>query len=116
MDQRAPRSPARFLAPLALIAFVLVFFAVLSSSGGNDKGGSGANSAATTTTKDTAGTTTGVKGTKQDAKKPRTYTIERGDTLGAISDKTGVPLTTIMELNPAVDSNALTTGQKIKLE
>jgi LysM repeat protein len=117
MDRRASRSPARFLAPLALIAFAIVFVSVLNSSGSKGKDDSGSKSAATTTAKQAGGTsTTTAKTSKPKAKKPKTYTIQAGDTLGSIAEKSGVPLTTIMELNPQVDSNALTTGQKIKLE
>lgn len=118
MDQRTRKSPARFLAPLALIAFVIVFFSVLSSSGGVSKKDAQPTGTGTTTTKKsgtTAATTTTTTG-KPAKKRKKTYTIQAGDTLGTIAEKTGVPLTTIQELNPDVDSTALTTGQKIKLE
>jgi LysM repeat protein len=41
--------------------------------------------------------------------------VQVGDTLGGIAGKTGVALTRIEELNPAVDPHAMTAGQKIKL-
>lgn len=43
------------------------------------------------------------------------YTIEAGDTLGAISEQTGVPVETLQQLNPELDPQALIAGQKIKL-
>jgi LysM repeat protein len=116
MDRRTSRSPARYLAPLALIAFAIVLFSMLSSSGLGGKSGSSSKSAQTTSSKTGAATTTPVKRTKAKVKKAKTYTIQAGDTLGAIAEKTGVALPTLMELNPQVDSTALTTGQKIKLE
>lgn len=118
MDQRTRRSPARFLAPLALIAFAIVFFSMISSSGSDSAKQSDSKSAATSTTKkkSSTGATKTTKAAAPAKKKPKTYTVQAGDTLGAIAEKTGVPLTTIQELNPAVDSTALTTGQKIKLE
>ncbi len=45
----------------------------------------------------------------------RSYTIEAGDTLGAISEQTGVPVETLQQLNPELDPQALIAGQKIKL-
>ena len=38
-----------------------------------------------------------------------------GDTLGGISEKTGVPVEQLLELNPNLDPQALVSGQKIKL-
>ena len=117
MDQRTRRSPARLLAPLALIAFAIVFFSMISSSGSDSAKQTDTKSAATSTTKKSqTGATKTTKAAAPAKKKPKTYTVQAGDTLGAIAEKTGVPLTTIQELNPAVDSTALTTGQKIKLE
>jgi LysM repeat protein len=119
MDQRTRRSPARFLAPLALIAVVIVFLMVVNGSG-SSRGGSSAStgSVGTTTTKSkgSKGKTTtaaGKSGTK--AGGPKYYVVQVGDTLGGIAGKTGVPLARLQELNPAVDPHAMTSGQKIKL-
>lgn len=46
---------------------------------------------------------------------PKNYEVRSGDTLTAISEKTGVPTTTIEELNPGIDPQALIEGQKLKL-
>ena len=43
------------------------------------------------------------------------YTIKTGDTLGAIAEKTGVPVERLEELNPELDPQALVAGQRIKL-
>lgn len=115
MDQRTRRSPARFLAPLALIAVLVAFLAIVTSSGG---GGSSDQSTATTTTKtSTTSTKTSASTTKKPAKQSgaKIYTIKVGDTLGGIASKTGVPLSKIEELNPSVDPHALTAGQQIRL-
>lgn len=127
MHERATRSPARFLAPLALIAVVVVFLAIVSGSGG----GGGSSSSASSTTTPTSTTTSSKKSAaaaakanarakrKAAAKKAagsRFYVVQTGDTLGAIAAKTGVPLATIQSLNPAVDPHAMTTGQKIRLK
>ena len=43
------------------------------------------------------------------------YTVKLGDTLGLISEKTGVPVERLQELNPDLDPQELVVGQKIKL-
>jgi nucleoid-associated protein YgaU len=55
------------------------------------------------------GTTTSV------ADVPKNYEVRSGDTLSAIAEKTGVPMSTIEELNPDIDPQALIEGQKLKL-
>ena len=115
MDRRG-RSPVRLLAPIALIAFMLAFFAVIvgsdvkeDSDGGN--GGSRQQQRAnnqgddTTTTTDTAPQPTQTF-----------YTVKTGDTLAGISVSVGVPIETLQELNPDLDPQALVSGQKIRLK
>jgi len=46
----------------------------------------------------------------------KTYTVQVGDTLGGIADKTGVSLARIQELNPNVDPHAMVAGQQIRLK
>ena len=48
-------------------------------------------------------------------KRRRSYTVKSGDTLSAISVKTGVSLATIERLNPKVDADTLHAGQKVRL-
>ena len=43
------------------------------------------------------------------------YEIKDGDTLTGISEKTGVPVTELEQLNPEIDPQALIAGQKLKL-
>ena len=46
---------------------------------------------------------------------PKNYQVKSGDTLSAISERTGVPMSRIEELNPQIDPQALIEGQKLKL-
>lgn len=69
---------------------------------------------ATTSTARTTGTKAQRARRAKKAKR-RTYTVKAGDTLSGIASKTGVSLQRIEELNPKLDSQALQTGETIKL-
>jgi LysM repeat protein len=121
MDQRTRRSPARFLAPLALIAVLVAFLAIVSGSSETGKSSSTSETTSTSSTKSTTTTTkTSTAKTKKKSAKPdtsdKTYTVQVGDTLGGIADKTGVPLERIEELNPDVDPHTMNAGQEIRLK
>ena len=112
MHESGPRSPARLLAPLALVLFALaVAVVVLSSSVGDDGDGGTDSSAGTGTTAQTTTTSTTTTTTPQRS----TYTVKTGDTLGLIAEKTGVSVERLQELNPELDPQALLSGQKINL-
>jgi len=104
------RSPARFLAPIALVAFAFALYSVVQdsreSTGGNS---SGAKPTATAT----SSSKSGAKKKSSSSKKRKTYTVKSGDTMSGIAEKTGVSLETLMELNPDVDT--LSPGEKLKL-
>jgi LysM repeat protein len=116
MGTFARRSPLRFMAPVALVAFGIALLMVVSSSsvGGNDTTPSaseqekardlGSSDPKPAKPRDTTG------------KLPtRTYKVKSGDTLASIAEKTGIPVQTLLELNPEVDPQALSTGQRLKL-
>ncbi|MDQ3434603.1 MAG: LysM domain-containing protein [Actinomycetota bacterium] len=113
MADKPRRSPARLLAPLALVAVVVALLVMLGGAGaggGDDDGDSGGGSVGSTAPETT------LEPAEPEPPPPRkTYTVKRGDTLGAISEDTDVPVETIEELNPELDPQALVTGQKIKL-
>jgi LysM repeat protein len=104
------RSSARILAPLALIAAVLALVLVFQGSSSDDP----ASQATTTTTKKPASQAKTTAKTKP--AKPKTTKVKSGDTLGAISQRTGVPIAQIEELNPNLDPTALTVGETVKLQ
>ena len=100
-------------------AGVARFFGLVPGSGGGDEGGestqnTGDTPAETTSTREDAEERTDTERSEAD-RGPRTYRVQVGDTLGGIADKTGVPLDRIEELNPDVDPQAMTAGQRIKL-
>ncbi len=96
---------SRWIAPAALILAALVTGLIVLGSGGSGSGsgsGSGAAPAPVTTVE---AKTTGA----------RFYTVRSGDTLTAISIDTGVPLVTLQQLNPELDSQALQPGDRLRL-
>lgn len=48
--------------------------------------------------------------------KARVYVVKRGDALGAIAERTGVPAERMLDLNPRLDPLALVPGQRIRLQ
>jgi LysM repeat protein len=111
----AYRNPARFLAPLALVAsavaVVAIYKGTTSSRGSDSSGGTSAGASHPASSRH-SGTRAGTAATRHAA---RTYTVKPGDVLSTIAEKTGVPLATIQRLNPNADAQTLHAGQKLKL-
>ena len=105
----ARRNPARFLAPIALVAFAFVLYSVVQDPKEPAGGNSGAPSGATATATSTS------KASKKKSSKKKTYTVKSGDTPSGIAEKTGVSLETLQQLNPELDPATLAPGQRVKL-
>jgi LysM repeat protein len=110
---RRRRSPARWLAPIALLAVTVAVYSVVNASLLSNDDSARTGTAAGQTSG--AATTADGKATKAKRKRRRAYRVKPGDTLSSIAVKTGVPLERIQQLNPKLDSNALQTGQRVKL-
>ena len=110
MHESGPRSPARLLAPLALVVFALAVALVLLTASTGDEGNGG-----TDTSSNQTGTTAQTTTETTTAPRRSTYTVKTGDTLGLIAEKTGVSVERLQELNPELDPQALLSGQKINL-
>lgn len=106
----AGRSPARFLAPLALVAFAIAFFVIISNA--TKDSGEQASPAGSTPAKTAK---SGEPAKKKHKKKPKTYVVKAGDTPSGIAVKVGVPLDTLLQLNPELDPQAMTPGTKLKV-
>jgi LysM repeat protein len=110
MVNRRRRRIGRWLAPVALITCAVAVYAVVDNTLlKNDSASSSSTSPQQTTTK-----TTSKKGTKA-RKRRRAYVVKSGDTLSAISIKTGVSMTTIQRLNPKLEADTLHAGQRVRL-
>ena len=112
------RSPARYLAPLALLGFVVALVLVVGGSTGREE------------TASPAPTPTSTQSAEQRERQERrerrrrqqerqaeqeTYTVQPGDTPSGIAEETGVPLDTLEELNPNLDPEALNVGDEIRI-
>jgi LysM repeat protein len=106
------RSPARWLAPLALVTCAVAIYAVVHSELLSDDGGASTTSSTKTTGTATAKTTTAKHKT---TKKSKTYVVKAGDSFSVIAAKEGVDVATLQDANPDVDASALHPGQKLKL-
>jgi hypothetical protein len=110
----APRSPARFLAPLALVAFGIALFMIVTSTSTDPDTEDGGN--ATQEERPAASPGNGEEDEGGSERRGRRrYTVRPGDTPSSIAEKTGVPLEDILRLNPDLDPQTLSPGQRIKL-
>jgi LysM repeat protein len=117
----AKRTPARVLAPLAIVAFGLALLLIVASAGDRDDEPSQSES--------TRQEQRDLELAKEKRRREKTeerregqgklpqgiYVVKTGDTLGSIAEKTGIPVERLQELNPELDPQALVSGQKIKL-
>jgi LysM repeat protein len=109
MAKRRRRTPARWLAPLALVTVAVAVYAVVDNTLLKDDTSS--NGSTTTQQSKPAKKTTASK----KSRKRRMYTVRSGDTLSAIAVKTGVSLDTLQRLNPKLDADTLHAGQRVRL-
>lgn len=97
------RSPTRFLAPLALIAVAAAIVLVVTNTRSDSGSGDNPAQESTTTT------------AKRAKKAKRTYRVRAGDNLSSIAQRTDIPLERLQQLNPDVDPQGLTPGERIRL-
>lgn len=99
------RSPARFVAPLALAGAVVAIVLVVKGARPGSSTGSATN----------ATTTTPVHPRKHHRPRHRIYVVKPGDILSAIAQRYGLTTREIQELNPNLDPQALQAGQHVRL-
>jgi teichoic acid transport system ATP-binding protein len=104
------------MAPLALLVALAAVGYVVSSATNEDapSGSSQPKDSGDEKTSTGAKTSTGEARTTPTSQ-PRTYTVKSGDTLGTIAEQTGVSVAELQELNPDLDPQSLTVGDKIRL-
>jgi LysM repeat protein len=97
------RNPGRLLAPVALVAVLVAVIVVTNSDLGKHHAASAPPRVQAPAVFHRSTPTTSY------------YVIKAGDSLSAISAKTGVSLPQLEALNPSVDPNALQTGRRLRL-
>ena len=110
----AGRSPARFLAPLALVAVVIALFSVVSASQSPEQEAR-PNQATDAQPQSSPSEDGDRREDRRERRQRRTYVVEPGDTPSAIAEETGVPLEEILRLNPDLDPQTLAPGQRLRL-
>jgi len=104
-DRFARRSPARYLAPIALAATIGASYLIVHHA-------LGAGAVRTVPPSATVPASPRPRGRYS---RRTFYRVRPGDTLSAIAAKTGVSLATLEELNPKLNPNALQVGQRLRL-
>ena len=94
------RSPARFLAPIALAATIAGTYLIVHDG---------------LTHKHAPPAHTATTGKAHSKFRGRFYRVQPGDSLTSIARNTGVAVATLEALNPNIDPNALQTSQRIRL-
>lgn len=107
------RSPARYLAPLAVVAFLIALTVVVSPAGDDGGDASPTGSATAEPTPSSESSSERSAGRRRTTR--RTYTVRPGDTPSAIAERTGVPLEQLEALNPDIDPQQLSPGQRLRL-
>jgi LysM repeat protein len=103
------------LAPVGLVVFAIAALVILAGAGSGDKSSSRSRDATKSEQRD-------LRLKKRRARERRShvnrsvYVVQAGDTLGGIAERTGVSVERLQELNPNVDPQALTSGQRLKLK
>lgn len=108
MDRRLP---ARVLAVLALAGVSVALYTVVTRTGAGPDAVAPRESATGTTEEGRPA----ASSTRRRRSGRRTYTIRAGDTPSGIAERTGVPVSRLLDLNPDLDAQALQTGTKLKL-
>jgi LysM repeat protein len=106
------RSPARWLAPLALVTCAAAIYVVVDHELLSDDGSAKTTSSSPSKTPTAKTATTKHSSTK---KAKTSYTVKSGDSFSVIAAKVGVDVAALQDANPDVDASALHPGQKLKL-
>jgi LysM repeat protein len=102
----------RYLAPAAFLLAATIAVVLIRSGIESGGGKHGATAGAPTTGRHVVVTTT----TTRRSPSKRFWIVRAGDTFAVISSKSGVPVATLVRLNPKVHSTSLFIGERIRLK
>jgi LysM repeat protein len=109
-----PALDLRLLAPVSVGVFAIAIVAVLILSGALS-GGDSPDPAGGQVDERRSGRSEGPRAPPERSPGAATYTVQAGDTLGSIAEDTGVSVQRLQEMNPQLDPQTLSTGQRIRL-
>jgi hypothetical protein len=102
----------RYLAPAAFLLAATIAVVLIRSGIESGGGRRGANAGSPTPGRHVVVTTT----TTRRSPSKRFWIVRAGDTFAVISSKSGVPVATLVRLNPKVHSTSLFIGERIRLK
>lgn len=114
MGAPARRELTRYGAPAAFLAAVTIAV-LLIKSGLSGNGGGGTTAASTPVRTEAATTTRAATTAGRTTIAARYYTVQSGDTLGAIAAQENTTVSDLLRLNPGIDPRALHSGQRIRV-
>ena len=106
MPDYKPNQVVRAFAVIALVAALIAVVAVVATSGGGSDSGDGGSAQVKTSGPSKRGERAVARGK---------WIVRSGDTLGKISEETGIDIDVLIQLNPDLDPQALLEGQRIAL-
>lgn len=102
------RTPARVLAPLALVGVSLALYVVVKQ--GTESGRT--TPARAVPTRSATKTATKAETRRRTAKR---YSVRSGDTASGIAERSGITVERLQALNPDLDPQSLSPGERLKL-
>jgi LysM repeat protein len=108
---------ARYAAPAAFLLAVTILVVLIQSGLSGGKTSSSPVSVPVSTAAATTGASTTTPATLTPATPTKqSYVIQSGDTFGVVASKFNTTVEALQALNPGVNSNSLTIGQKIRVK
>jgi LysM repeat protein len=105
---------ARILAPVAFFAAATVLIVIVNNSLSREEERASPNASPPAAT-GSPPTTTGATTARGAPTRRRFYRIQEGDTLEALAQRFNTTVDDLLRLNPGIDANALTPGQRIRI-
>ena len=116
MDARQRRELTRYGAPAAFLAAVTIAVLLIKAGLGGGHTTTAERTLSTAAPTTTAQTTAATSTSTSTATTAATYyTIQAGDTLGAIAVREHTTVGELLSLNPGIDPRALHSGQRIRV-
>jgi hypothetical protein len=112
MPPAGPDPNLRLLAPALLAAFAVAALVIVLGSGALFGSGSDAERSAVS---DGSGDRGSRGDRRRRARGRATYTVRPGDTLAGVAQRTDTSVERLRELNPDLDPQAMSAGQRIRL-